>query len=50
MRGFVDLYCHVLRQVDDGAPTLDDSLNMLRLLHRLLRRGPLRLLAGHMPS
>ncbi len=32
MRGFVDLHCHLLPGVDDGARSLEDSLEMARAL------------------
>ncbi len=32
MSGFVDLHCHLLPGVDDGAQTLEDSLEMARAL------------------
>lgn len=32
MSGFVDLHCHLLPGVDDGARTLDDALEMARAL------------------
>lgn len=34
-RGFVDLHCHLLWGLDDGAKTLDDSLEMARVLVQL---------------
>jgi protein-tyrosine phosphatase len=33
--GFIDLHCHVLPGVDDGARTLEESLLMLRALHEV---------------
>lgn len=33
--GFIDLHCHVLPGVDDGARTLEESLLMLRALHEI---------------
>lgn len=35
MRGFVDLHCHWIPGIDDGAPTIDDGLGMLRGLKSL---------------
>ena len=32
MSGFVDLHCHLLPGVDDGAKTLADALEMARAL------------------
>src|SRR5262245_42092516 len=32
MSGFVDLHCHMLWGLDDGAKTLDDTLEMARAL------------------
>lgn len=32
MSGFVDLHCHCVPGVDDGAPTLDEGVGMLRAL------------------
>ncbi|HMI84016.1 MAG TPA: CpsB/CapC family capsule biosynthesis tyrosine phosphatase [Polyangiaceae bacterium] len=32
MRGFVDLHCHWIAAIDDGAPTRDEGLAMLRAL------------------
>jgi protein-tyrosine phosphatase len=34
-KGFIDLHCHVLPGVDDGARTLEESLLMLRALHEV---------------
>jgi protein-tyrosine phosphatase len=34
VRGFVDLHCHWVAAVDDGARTVDESLAMLRGLHQ----------------
>ncbi len=34
MRGFVDLHCHWVAAIDDGAKTTADSLAMLRGLHQ----------------
>ncbi len=34
MRGFVDLHCHWVSAIDDGARTTDESLAMLRGLHQ----------------
>ena len=34
MRGFVDLHCHWVSDIDDGARTTDESLAMLRGLHQ----------------
>jgi protein-tyrosine phosphatase len=34
VRGFVDLHCHWVAAVDDGAKTTDESLAMLRGLHQ----------------
>lgn len=34
MRGFVDLHCHWVAAIDDGARTTDESLEMLRGLHQ----------------
>ncbi len=34
MRGFVDLHCHWVAAIDDGARTVDESLEMLRGLHQ----------------
>jgi protein-tyrosine phosphatase len=33
VRGFVDLHCHWIAAIDDGAPTRDEGLAMLRALH-----------------
>lgn len=33
MRGFVDLHCHWVAGIDDGARTLDDSIALLTALH-----------------
>src|SRR5688500_9986851 len=33
MRGFIDLHCHYVAAIDDGAPTTDVSVAMLRELH-----------------
>ncbi len=33
VRGFVDLHCHWIAAIDDGARTVDESLAMLRGLH-----------------
>jgi protein-tyrosine phosphatase len=33
VRGFVDLHCHWIAAIDDGAPTRDEGLSMLRALH-----------------
>lgn len=35
MRGFVDLHCHWIPGIDDGAPTLEDGLAMLRGLRTI---------------
>ncbi len=35
MRGFVDLHCHWIPGIDDGAPTMEDGLAMLRALKSL---------------
>ena len=35
MRGFVDLHCHFLAGIDDGAPSEDEGLAMLGSLHTL---------------
>jgi protein-tyrosine phosphatase len=32
VRGFVDLHCHWIAAIDDGAPTRDEGLSMLRAL------------------
>jgi protein-tyrosine phosphatase len=34
VRGFVDLHCHWIAAIDDGARTTDESLAMLRGLHQ----------------
>jgi protein-tyrosine phosphatase len=34
VRGFVDLHCHWVAAIDDGARTIEDGLEMLRGLHR----------------
>ncbi len=34
VRGFVDLHCHWIAAIDDGARTVDESLAMLRGLHQ----------------
>ena len=34
MSGFVDLHCHWVARIDDGAPTEEESLAMLRALRR----------------
>ncbi len=34
MRGFVDLHCHWVAAIDDGARTIEDGLAMLRGLHQ----------------
>ncbi len=34
MRGFVDLHCHWIAAIDDGARTVDEGLAMLRGLHQ----------------
>jgi protein-tyrosine phosphatase len=34
VRGFVDLHCHWVAAIDDGARTVDESLEMLRGLHQ----------------
>jgi protein-tyrosine phosphatase len=34
VRGFVDLHCHWVAAIDDGARTTDESLQMLRGLHQ----------------
>jgi protein-tyrosine phosphatase len=34
VRGFVDLHCHWIAAIDDGARTTDESLQMLRGLHQ----------------
>jgi protein-tyrosine phosphatase len=34
VRGFVDLHCHWVSDIDDGARTTDESLAMLRGLHQ----------------
>lgn len=34
MRGYIDLHCHWIAGIDDGARTVDASLAMLRGLHR----------------
>ncbi|HTQ05403.1 MAG TPA: CpsB/CapC family capsule biosynthesis tyrosine phosphatase [Polyangiaceae bacterium] len=33
MHGFVDLHCHWIAGIDDGAPTPDDGIAMLQALH-----------------
>jgi protein-tyrosine phosphatase len=35
LRGFVDLHCHFVAGIDDGAPTPDEGLAMLERLHAL---------------
>jgi protein-tyrosine phosphatase len=35
VRGFVDLHCHWIAAIDDGARTTDESLDMLRGLHQV---------------
>lgn len=35
MRGFVDLHCHWLAGIDDGAPSVDEGLEMLEALGAL---------------
>lgn len=35
MRGFVDLHCHWVAAIDDGARTADEGLTMLRRLHEV---------------
>lgn len=35
MRGFVDLHCHWVAAIDDGARTVDEGLTMLRRLHEV---------------
>lgn len=35
MRGFVDLHCHWIAGIDDGAPSVDEGLKMLKGLHEL---------------
>lgn len=35
MRGYIDLHCHWVAGIDDGARTTADSLNMLRALHQV---------------
>ena len=35
MRGFVDLHCHWVPGIDDGAPTAADGVEMLRRLHEV---------------
>jgi protein-tyrosine phosphatase len=34
VRGFVDLHCHWVAAIDDGARTIEDGLEMLRRLHQ----------------
>jgi protein-tyrosine phosphatase len=34
VRGFVDLHCHWIAAIDDGARSVDESLEMLRGLHK----------------
>jgi protein-tyrosine phosphatase len=34
VRGFVDLHCHWIASIDDGAPTGDEGVGMLRALRR----------------
>ena len=33
MRGFIDLHCHFLARIDDGARSESEGLEMLRALH-----------------
>jgi protein-tyrosine phosphatase len=35
MRGFVDLHCHYVPNIDDGSKSREESLAMLRGLHRI---------------
>jgi protein-tyrosine phosphatase len=35
VRGFIDLHCHWISSIDDGARTFDESLSMLRGLHEV---------------
>jgi protein-tyrosine phosphatase len=35
VRGFVDLHCHCVAGVDDGAPTTEDGVRMLRRLREI---------------
>jgi protein-tyrosine phosphatase len=35
MRGFVDLHCHWVAAIDDGAPSVDQGIAMLRGLHEI---------------
>ncbi|MGH7440660.1 MAG: tyrosine-protein phosphatase, partial [Polyangiaceae bacterium] len=35
MRGYVDLHCHWVAAIDDGARTTDEGLTMLRRLHEV---------------
>ncbi len=35
MRGFIDLHSHFVANIDDGAPSFDDSLAMLRALRAI---------------
>jgi protein-tyrosine phosphatase len=35
VRGFVDLHCHCIAGVDDGAPTPEEGVRMLRRLHEI---------------
>jgi len=34
VRGFIDLHCHFIAGIDDGAPSQDEGVAMLRELHR----------------
>jgi protein-tyrosine phosphatase len=35
VRGFVDLHCHWVAAIDDGARTVDEGISMLRRLHQV---------------
>jgi protein-tyrosine phosphatase len=35
MRGFVDLHCHFIPNIDDGARSLEEGLSMLRELKKI---------------
>jgi protein-tyrosine phosphatase len=39
MKGIVDIHCHILPGIDDGAKTMEQSINMLRQAYREGIRG-----------
>ena len=34
MSGYIDMHCHILPEVDDGAQSIEETVQMLRIAYR----------------